>query len=134
MATYSFTFPTDLQYIKKASQQILDCFADLKLDERMLSDLKLCLEEALINAMKHGNKQNTSLKVNAEVSKESDSLKFTICDQGEGFDVHDLNDPTKEEHLAKTHGRGIFLIKNIMDEVRYDKENKCLHLTKRLKK
>ena len=95
------------------------------------SNLYVALDEAFINAVKHGNKYdaNKLVRVTAEVSKQE--AKFTIEDEGEGFDVNNIPDPLDPENLFKTSGRGVLFIYNIMDEVEYNDRGNRLTMVKR---
>ena len=125
-------FPTDVQKVKEASEKVLGLLDGLHLDEPVLFDIKLCFEEAFINAIKHGNKYDTSLAVEVDVSIRPDAFEIMVYDQGSGFDFDYCDDPTQEKNLKRTHGRGIFLIRKLMDKVFYDKKYHCLHMIKKL--
>jgi len=122
-----YKFPSDLNNIKDASQAIVDELSDV-FDKERLIDIKLCFEEAYINAIKYGNKQDAGLTVDVEIKRNESCVEMFLCDYGEGFDINEVDDPTKEENLSKKHGRGILLIKNYMDDVSYDKDKKCLYM------
>jgi CheY-like chemotaxis protein len=83
------------------------------------NNLKLALVEGVTNAMEHGNRWDERLSVTVQVEMTSDRLQVSITDQGPGFDQRALPDPTREEHLICERGRGIFLMRAIMDEVTY---------------
>lgn len=89
------------------------------MNEEDLFSIKLALEESLINAIKHGNKFHPDLTVDVSVSFQKDCLMIKIKDHGQGFDANTIPDPTTDERLMKTSGRGIFLIKKLMDEVSF---------------
>ncbi len=95
------------------------------------SNLFVALDEAFVNAVKHGNKfdANKLVRITAEVSKQE--AKFTIEDEGEGFDVNNIPDPLNPTNLFKTSGRGVLFIYNIMDEVRYNDRGNRLTMVKR---
>ena len=95
------------------------------------SNLFIALDEAFVNAVKHGNKfdANKIVKVSAEVSTKE--ARFTIEDEGEGFDVSAIPDPTNPENLFKTSGRGVLFIHNIMDEVTYNERGNRLTMIKK---
>ena len=91
------------------------------------SNLFVALDEAFVNAVKHGNKFDARklVRITAEVSKQE--ARFTIEDEGEGFDVNNIPDPLDPENLFKTSGRGVLFIYNIMDEVKYnDRGNRSI--------
>lgn len=95
------------------------------------SNLFVALDEAFVNAVKHGNKFNAEklVRITAEVSKEE--ARFTIEDEGEGFNVTEIPDPRNPENLFKTSGRGVLFIYNIMDEVKYNDRGNRLTMIKR---
>lgn len=98
------------------------------------SNLFVALDEAFVNAVKHGNKFDTQklVRVTAEVSRHE--ARFTIEDEGEGFDVNSIPDPLDPENLFKTSGRGVMFIYNIMDEVKYNERGNRLTMVKRSEK
>jgi serine/threonine-protein kinase RsbW len=95
------------------------------------SNLFVALDEAFVNAVKHGNKfdPNKLIRINADISKTE--ARFTIEDQGEGFDVKNIPDPLDPENLFKTSGRGVLFIYNIMDEVEYNERGNRLTMVKK---
>lgn len=106
----------------------------LSIDEKDIFDTSLCLQEALANAVKHGHKFNPRLSVDVKVSLRSGSLAIEVKDQGEGFDAEKVANPTKDAHLTKTSGRGVYLMKTLMDEVEYFDSGRGLRMKKMLKK
>jgi serine/threonine-protein kinase RsbW len=95
------------------------------------SNLFIALDEAFVNAVKHGNKFDSQklIRITAEVSRHE--ARFTIEDEGEGFDVNAIPDPLDPENLFKTSGRGVLFIYNIMDEVKYNERGNRLTMVKR---
>ena len=95
------------------------------------SNLFIALDEAFVNAVKHGNKFDTqkNIKITAEVSTKE--ARFTIEDEGEGFDVAAIPDPCDPENLFKPSGRGVLFIYNIMDEVKYNERGNRLTMIKK---
>ncbi len=95
-------------------------------------DVFLSLVEAVVNAIKHGNKCDIAKTVEVEIIKEPSQLKLIIQDHGAGFDLQKVKDPTLPEHLPIPGGRGVFLIRKLMDEVIYDfsASGTCLTLIK----
>jgi serine/threonine-protein kinase RsbW len=103
-----------------------------KIKEPTLFDIKLCVEEAMRNAIRHGNKLNKALCVNIDYSIENDNIKIVIEDQGNGFKVDDLPDPTSRENLYKLSGRGIYIMNRLMDRVAYNSKGNQVTMVKRL--
>ena len=83
------------------------------------SNIMVAVTEAFLNAVIHGNKLNVSKKILLSFKSSSSGLLFTIEDQGEGFDIDSIPDPTKEKLDASNGGRGIYLIKHLSDEVQF---------------
>lgn len=94
------------------------------------SNLKLALVEALTNAIEHGNQRETGKLVRVDASLKSNTLEVTIQDEGPGFDHQRQVDPTKEENLLSERGRGIFLMRSILDEVHYNETGNAVTLVK----
>lgn len=84
-----------------------------------LFDVKLCLDEALINAVKHGNKFSPELQIEARIEVSAGILTIEVKDQGEGYDFTKIPNPTEEDNLHRNSGRGVFLIKKHMDKVQH---------------
>lgn len=98
------------------------------------SNVFVALDEAFVNAVKHGNRYNYEklVRITAEVSPKE--ARFTVEDEGEGFDVAQIPDPLDPANLFKTSGRGVLLMYNIMDEVKYNERGNRLELVKRPEK
>ena len=92
------------------------------LDEDSRHWVGVAIRESVINAIKHGNANDASKRVfvefETEVAEDAHELRICVRDQGEGFDPAAVADPLAPENLLKSSGRGIFLIRNFMDEVR----------------
>ncbi len=95
------------------------------------SNLFVALDEAFVNAVKHGNKFDATkfVRISAEVSAKE--ARFTVEDEGEGFDIAEVPDPTDAENLFKTSGRGVLIIHNVMDEVRYNERGNRVEMVKK---
>ena len=79
----------------------------------------IAITEAVNNAIIHGNKNIANKKTDIEYNIDSQTITFTIFDEGTGFDFNDLPDPTSPENLEKPQGRGIFLMNHLADEVNF---------------
>lgn len=84
----------------------------------------IAVTEAVNNAILHGNKNNDSAQIFIKSAENSDSFCFSIEDEGMGFDYTTLPDPTAPENIEKENGRGIFLMKNLADEVEFENNGK----------
>jgi serine/threonine-protein kinase RsbW len=123
--------PTDLTLMNAVLEYLLDRVAKLGLVQIEQSNLFVALDEAFVNAVKHGNRHDTSklLRVTAELSARE--AIFTVEDEGDGFDVRAIPDPRDPANLFKSSGRGVLLIYNIMDEVEYSERGTRLKMVKR---
>ena len=95
------------------------------------SNLFIALDEAFVNAVKHGNKYDATKNVRISADVSSKEARFTVEDEGEGFDVAAVPDPTDIENLFKTSGRGVLIIHNVMDEVRYNERGNRVEMIKK---
>jgi len=123
--------PSDLTLMNSVLEYLLDRVDKLGLVKVEQSNLFVALDEAFVNAVKHGNRNDPGklLRVTAELSARE--AIFTVEDEGEGFDVHEIPDPTDPANLFKSSGRGVLLIYNIMDEVEYSRGGAKLRMVKR---
>lgn len=92
--------------------------------------LALVLTEAVTNAMIHGNEKQSSKKVLAEARVKKDRVIFRIKDEGAGFNFDDVPDPTMDENLMRHSGRGLYLIRALMDEVTLNKKGNEITMVK----
>ncbi len=93
--------------------------------------LKLSLEEALTNAIKHGNQLDPAKQVDIEFEIDAEQVKITVCDEGPGFAPDAVPDPTLDENLEKPCGRGVMLIRAYMTQASYNDKGNCLTMIKR---
>ncbi len=85
-----------------------------------LFGVNLAVEEALVNAIKHGNHEDADKKVHVEFRLTEERFYARISDEGEGFDPADVPDPREDENLDRPGGRGIMLMRNFMTQVDYN--------------
>jgi serine/threonine-protein kinase RsbW len=90
----------------------------------------LALEEAFINAVRHGNKMDPSKKVTIDYSVDLDKVEISMTDQGEGFDPGGVPDPRVGENLYKPQGRGLLLMNSYMDVVKFNERGNCVHMVR----
>jgi len=116
------TIPSDLDSIYSLVGEILQEIEGRDFDENSRFAIRLALDEALINAHKHGNQTDTRKKITVSYEVERDSVRFEIEDEGDGFAYHRITDPRHEESLRRTSGRGIFLIRHFMSHVGFNEK------------
>jgi CheY-like chemotaxis protein len=126
-----FELPSDIRLMNGVLHYLVDRVAKLGVIDPDSSNLFVALDEAFVNAVKHGNLNDPSklVRITAELSPKE--ARFTIEDEGDGFALHEIPDPRDPENLFKTSGRGVLLIYNIMDEVAYNARGNRLTMVKR---
>jgi len=98
-------------------ENLIESIADrYEISEDTFANMMTCLNEALINAMKHGNKMDPNKKVIINAEVEPKRIVWTVTDEGDGFDYTHLADPTAPENLENLTGRGVFIIKHLADQ------------------
>lgn len=92
--------------------------------------IHLAAEEAIVNAIKHGNAYNPEKNVQIEMNVGADRVSLRVTDEGPGFDPLDVPDPTEDENLENESGRGVMLIKAYMTDVRYNDRGNSVFMEK----
>ncbi len=108
----------NISEVEKLIDQVCE---DLNIKEDIYGNILIAVTEAVNNSILHGNASNEELKVTIEVVKKESNTEvvFTVSDEGKGFDFNHLPDPTAPENIEKPDGRGIFLMKNLSDNVEF---------------
>ncbi|HKG15565.1 MAG TPA: ATP-binding protein [Pyrinomonadaceae bacterium] len=126
-----FELPSDISLMNGVLHYLTERVAALGVIKPDASNLFIALDEAFVNAVKHGNRHDHQKLVRITADLSTKEARFTIEDEGEGFDVTGIPDPRDPENLFKTSGRGVLLIYNIMDEVEYNERGNRLTMVKR---
>jgi len=127
---YKETIPSDLSQMSatiRGALSVLEEHGWLKADGQF--ELHLCLEEALVNAINHGNRGNPGLSVSIEILEKDGTCCIRVHDEGAGFHPAEVPEPD----ASTEGGRGICLIKHFMDSVKYIPELQCLEMCFRKK-
>lgn len=102
-------------------ERILDAARDAALDEEQRDNLAVALAEALSNAAVHGNQLQPQVPVRVAVAvTPGHSVVVDVADAGRGFDLASVSDPTADDHLLVPGGRGVFLMRRLVDELEYN--------------
>lgn len=131
--TLEFEVLSALEEIPVATRRVFDFFAPLNLSESDRFDLRLCFEEILINAMKHGNGYRRDTPVRVLLTRNGGEIRIRVQDQGKGFDATQVKDPTECDNIEAYSGRGVYLVKHLMDRVEYGGGGNSVEITKRLR-
>ena len=126
-----FELPSDLALMNGVLQYLIERVARLGIIKPERSNLFIALDEAFVNAVKHGNHNDPTKLVRITAELSAKEARFTIEDEGEGFNVQEIPDPRDPANLFKTSGRGVLLMYNIMDEVKYNERGNRLTMVKR---
>jgi len=129
--TLHFVIPSDFTHGRDVQKQILDAVERHRFNSESAFGIKLALEEALINAIKHGNKLDPAKVVRVDAVVTATEATITIEDEGPGFRRKDVPDPTAEENLIKCSGRGILLMEHYMDRVVYSNKGRRVRMVKK---
>jgi serine/threonine-protein kinase RsbW len=120
-ANYIIELPNDLCAIGKSVEYLIERGAEAGFaTDRLRLNLRVGLSEALANAMLYGNCRDPRKRVRVEARITPDEIKVRITDEGHGFDPKKLADPTLPGHRKRVGGRGIFLIRKMMDHVEFN--------------
>lgn len=112
----NWVLPTDVTLVGPAADAFESRAMKVGWSEDEVGFLKIAVNEAIANAMKHGNKNDPEKSVYVHLEINEKTIAVTIRDQGEGFDSNTVPDPTKPENLKKTSGRGVLIMKNYFDK------------------
>jgi serine/threonine-protein kinase RsbW len=125
--------PNDLASIEEAVDFVMErCSGCGDNPRRLRLNLRVGLSEALANAMLYGNAKDSSKRVKVEVAFQGSTITTRVTDEGEGFDPHHLPDPTSPANILKAEGRGIFLMRKLLDEVYFNDCGNSVTLVLRL--
>jgi serine/threonine-protein kinase RsbW len=113
------TIPSDPAEARRIQDEIEQLLQQARFSERDVFCIKLALEEALVNAIKHGNQMDRNKKVHVVYHVRPDRFDIKITDEGHGFDPDDVPDPTAVENLERPCGRGLMLMRHYMTEVAF---------------
>jgi serine/threonine-protein kinase RsbW len=120
------SFKSDKSELKKVEIFLRAIFDRNQLPEEFFNKVLLCVSEAVVNSIVHGNKNMKSKQVSVIVSCDDDDLTVEVIDEGEGFDFTRISDPTTAENIRKERGRGIFIMRSLSNELIFKNAGKCV--------
>ena len=107
---------------REAERVIMDELERNGFSEESCFSIKLAMEEAIVNAMKHGNNFDESKHVTLRYAFDGDKFHLCVRDEGNGFEMKEVPDPTEDGNLCLPYGRGIMLMKAYMDEICFNEQ------------
>lgn len=126
------SFPSQIQIISPFVDRLMRFILHFRPEDGSEIDIETAVREAVANAMVHGNGENPSKRVYVECRCYTDrEVSITIRDEGAGFDTNAVPDPTTPERRLSEHGRGIYLMKSLMDEICFDESGTVVHMRKK---
>jgi serine/threonine-protein kinase RsbW len=129
MNNFRIEIPSLSENIRMIESFIDNAKEKFSLNDDIYGNIMIAVTEAVNNAIKHGNKHESGKNVTLALSLEDGLIKFKVEDEGNGFDFHNLPDPTAPENIEKPGGRGIFLMKHLSDEVDFKENGKVVELS-----
>ena len=125
--THILVIKSKIEEIEKVNRFLLDIFEFHKLPKNCFNKVFLCVSEAVNNSIVHGNKKVYHKQIEVIINCKERSLAVTISDEGEGFDIKKIPDPTHKDNILKESGRGIHIIKSISEKVEFNEQTNSLH-------
>jgi len=124
------TIASDLNEARRVQAEIETALRDVQFTDHDIFAIKLALEEALVNAIKHGNQLDHTKAVRVSYRVAADRFDVQIADEGPGFDPEEVPDPTAPENLERPCGRGLLLMRHYMTEVAYTDRGRAVRMAK----
>ena len=128
--TFRREIPSDTSVGSALVGELIDEMTEREWPAADLFRTQLAYEEAIVNAIRHGNRCDPEKTVLVEMSSDDEKAIITITDQGEGFDPAKVPDPRREDLLEVPGGRGVLLIGEIMSEVKYNEQGNQITMIK----
>jgi len=121
--------PSKREELEKIANEVQKIAYDIGFAEDEIDNISIGVTEAVNNAIIHGNKLNEDKKVKIVFTIFEDSLKIEVTDQGAGFELNLIENPLEPENLLKENGRGIFILRAVMDKVDFKMSDKGTKVT-----
>lgn len=129
--TKSWTIESTIAAAAQVQHEIVDAIQSHGYKREAVFAVRLALDEALVNAVKHGNQNDASKHVTIDFEIDDQRLIVQVQDEGPGFIPDELPDPTAEENLSRPNGRGVMLMRAYMTDVSFNDTGNRVILTKR---
>ena len=124
MKSIKISIPSLIDNIQVIESFIDNAKEDFEINDDMYGNIMISVTECISNAIIHGNQSNAAKMVHLKLQMQPGLLKCSIEDEGNGFDFSNLPDPTEPENIEKLGGRGIFLMRNLSDDVKFEENGK----------
>ncbi|HEY3580517.1 MAG TPA: ATP-binding protein [Pyrinomonadaceae bacterium] len=115
--TTELSLPSRIETVAAAAAAVAEFIGRFGVSDDAAFGIDMAVREAVTNAVLHGNRQDENKTVDIVLKSSPDAVEISVHDQGPGFNPEDVPDPTANENILKTSGRGIFFMRTFMDEV-----------------
>src|SRR5439155_20488144 len=115
--SFDLTVPSTLEALEAVQRVVTEAAREYHLSEDFAYWMELTISESMINAIRHGNHCDPTKKAHLRISLVDSQIEIIVEDQGHGFSLNELADPTETKNLLKPSGRGILIIRSFMDQV-----------------
>ena len=124
--------PSHIDAVSPLVDQLMRVISRFNVTDENSADIELALREALVNAIVHGNQKDPRKRVYVNFRCTTDGeVSIAVEDEGNGFEHDEVSDPTSLDNRLRTHGRGIYLIRTLMDEVHFEQGGSVVLMRKR---
>lgn len=127
---YTLTIPSVTESIRDVEEAVAELLEQAEFSENDIFAVRLALDEAMANAIKHGNLYDATKKVSVKYRLEEDGIVIVVADQGKGFNYEDLPDTTAPDRLELPSGRGLLLMYSYMDSVSFNERGNEVTMVK----
>lgn len=117
---------SDKNELKRTEEFLLSFFRKNNLPEEHFNRVFLCLSEAVMNSIQHGNRNDKKKQVSILADCKKEFITIEISDEGEGFDYNNIENPTIKQNIKKESGRGIHIIKSLSNGLEFKEKGKCI--------
>lgn len=117
---YDKIYKSNPELLPEIENYIIDKITELNLSHELMNNIELAVAEAAANSILHGNKSDKSKEVQIKIHISDSKLSISFKDEGAGFNPSEVPDPTKPENILKGSGRGIHIMKSLVDDLNYN--------------
>jgi len=125
--------PSDPNYLPEVEEFVIRTAEQAGMDPQKINNLALSVAEASSNSIIHGNRRDINKNVTIEISYDENVYEVSFLDEGKGFDISKVPDPTEPENILKESGRGIHIMKSFLDDLKYEFFDKGTKVTLTIK-
>ena len=112
--------------LTRVEEFLKEVFINYELPTENFNKVLLCVSEAIVNSIVHGHKNRVDKEISIQVVSEEREISITVTDEGEGFDINQVPDPTSHANIKKESGRGIHIIKSISNSLKFNDKGNSL--------